>query len=83
MFKDEIGKKLNILGEMHPFSISIIGKDNVYICGIKSILSTTENEINIRLKTGLLHLSGNDLKVLEIGGGDMYIKGEIINVAFE
>ncbi len=83
MFKDEIGKKLNILGEMHPFSISIIGKNNLYICGIKSVINTTDTDVNIRLKNGLLHVSGKGFNIVEIGGGDMYIKGEVINVAFE
>ena len=83
MFKDEIMEKLNIKREMFPFTLTMLSRSKVVISGVKNVLSSTEKALKFRLASGSLTVSGEDLQIVEIGGGDVYIKGLVSGVQFE
>lgn len=83
MFKDEIKQKLNLKNELLPFCITMISRNKMMISGIKSVIASSQTHIRLRLNGEMLTVSGNDLQIVQIGGGDVYIKGEITGVAFE
>ena len=83
MFLDEIRNKLGACGEILPFTLAMLSRDKLVISGIKSVLSVEEGLVRLRLAGAKVAVSGKDLTIAEIGGGDVYIKGRIGGVNFE
>ena len=83
MFKDEIMEKLNIKREVFPFTLTMLSRSKVVISGVKNVLSSSEKALKFRLASGSLTVSGDGLQIVEIGGGDVYIKGLVAGVQFE
>lgn len=83
MFKDEIKQKLNIKGELMPFCMTMICRNKMMVSGIKSVISSSQTHMRLRLNGEILNISGDDMQIVQIGGGDVYIKGEIRSVEFE
>ena len=63
-----------------PFAITILGRSDAILSGVKTVLLTTPNEIKVKVKNGGIRVLGESLKVLQMGGGDMYLKGDINSV---
>lgn len=82
MFIDEIKGKLNGVRNA-AFSVTLIGRGDVCVSGIKNVLSISTEEIKMRLAGGSVAVSGEELVIVEIGGGDALIKGRIGGVSFE
>ena len=83
MFKDEVGRKLNVAGKIFPFTLNMLSRNKTVICGVKRVSSSSENLVNIRLDGGSMSVSGVGLRIVEIGGGDMFLDGEITKIEFE
>ena len=83
MFKDEIAKKLNVKKDIMPFTLTMLSRSKMMISGVKNVLSSTDSALRFRLASGSLKVSGEELKIVEIGGGDVYVKGRISGVQFE
>ncbi len=83
MFKNEIKRKLGIKNEILPFCLNMITRNKMIVSGIKSVLSSTQTQMRLRLNGEVLCVLGDDLQIVEIGGGDVYIKGSIKGVEFE
>lgn len=83
MFKDEVRKKLGLKGEMFPFTLNMLSRDKMVICGVKRIVSTTQDVLKVQLGLGSLCVSGKSIKIVEIGGGDLFLEGEIVKIEFE
>ena len=83
MFKDEVGRKLNVAGKIFPFTLNMLSRNKTVICGVKRVSSSSENLVNIRLDGGSMNVSGVGLRIVEIGGGDMFLEGEITKIEFE
>ncbi len=83
MFKDEIKRKFNVAEEIFPFTLNMMSRKKTVICGIKRVLSTSDTHIKMRLDCGNLSIDGEDLHILEIGGGDMFLEGQIDKIEFE
>ncbi len=66
-----------------PFTLAMLSRDKLVISGIKSVLSVDEGLVRLRLAGAKVAVSGKDLTIAEIGGGDVYIKGRIGGVNFE
>ena len=80
MFVDEIREKLNIGKKKLPFVLTLAGDDNIIINGVKNVVLTTSNEIKVKVKNGEITIKGESLNIVESGGGDTFVKGEIQSV---
>ena len=80
MFVDEIAKKLKLTGEVLPFCVTILGRKGAYVSGVKTVVLTEPNTVKLAVKKGVLSVTGAELKIVEIGGGDVYIEGEVESV---
>ena len=82
MFKDEIKDKFGIKSTVFPYVVTVTSGKTV-ISGVKKVLSAKEDEIAISVSSCVVRVSGKGLEIVEIGGGDAYVKGEIYGVNFE
>lgn len=83
MFKDEIKRKLNVKDEMFPFALNMLGRYKLVVSGVKRVNEATVNEIKIKVNQNVLTITGKELSIAEIGGGDVYVEGEVETVSFE
>ena len=83
VFKDEMIKKLNVKREVLPFTLTMLSRSKMMISGVKNVLSSSEKSLKFRLASGSLTVSGDGLQIVEIGGGDVYVKGLVEGVQFE
>jgi len=82
MFVEEIKEKLKA-GEETRFVATILGERGIYVSGVKTVILTSQNETKLSVKKGVLRVLGEKLKLSEIGGGDVYIIGEVESVEIE
>ena len=82
MFVEEIKEKLKA-GEETRFVATILGERGIYVSGVKTVILTSQNETKLSVKKGVLRVLGEELKLSEIGGGDVYIIGEVESVEIE
>lgn len=83
MFKNELKRKLDIKSEVMPFTLTMLSRSKVMVSGVKNVLSSTETELKLRLLAGSLTVAGSGLHIVEIGGGDVYVKGSVGGLQFE
>ncbi len=83
MFKNEIKKKLDIKSEILPFTLTMLSRSKMMISGVKNVLLSSDSALKFRLSSGILTVNGSDLQIVEIGGGDVYVKGVVGGVQFE
>lgn len=83
MFKDEMKKKLSVAGEVFPFTLNMLSRKKTVICGVKRVIFSSETQLEIRLDGGNMTIDGIGLKIVEIGGGDMFLEGQIDKIEFE
>ena len=83
VFKDEVKRKLDIKSEIMPFTLTMLSRSKLIISGVKSVMLSNEAELKFRLTSGIATVSGEGLQIVEIGGGDAYVKGYIGGVSFE
>lgn len=82
MFFDELKLKLNLEDVVH-FSVTILGRNAVVIEGVKNVVFSNENQLKARLKKCVVSVSGERLKIKEIGDGNILISGVIDGVQYE
>lgn len=83
MFVDEVKRKLDLDDVVCSFSVATFGNSGVAIEGVRTLVFVGENEIKVKVKKTILSVLGEELKAVEIGGGNLYIKGNINGIAFE
>jgi hypothetical protein len=83
VFKNEIKKKLDIKSEILPFTFTMLSRSKMMISGVKNVLLSSDSALKFRLSSGSLTVNGSDLQIVEIGGGDVYVKGVVGGVQFE
>ncbi len=83
MFRDEIKRKLGANETVFPFSVCMLSRSRIVVSGVKGLLSADGDSVVLRLPAELLLIEGKDLKIIEIGGGDIYVSGEIGGLRFE
>ncbi len=83
MFKDEMKKKLSVAGEVFPFTLNMLSRKKTVVCGVKRVIFSSETQLKIRLDGGNMTIDGIGLKIVEIGGGDMFLEGQIDKIEFE
>ena len=82
MFFDELKLKLNLEDVVH-FSVTILGRNAVVIEGVKNVVFSNENQLKARVKKCVFSVSGERLKIKEIGDGNILISGVINGVQYE
>ena len=82
MFFDELKLKLNLEDVVH-FSVTILGRNAVVIEGAKNVVFSNENQLKARVKKCVVSVSGEGLKIKEIGDGNILISGVINGVQYE
>ena len=82
MFFDELKLKLNLEDVVH-FSATILGRNAVVIEGVKNVVFSNENQLKARVKKCVVSVSGERLKIKEIGDGNILISGVINGVQYE
>ena len=83
VFKDEVKRKLDIKSEIMPFTLTMLSRSKLIISGVKNVLLSSETQLRFRRTSGIATVSGEGLQIVEIGGGDAYVKGYIGGVLFE
>ena len=83
MFVDEIKEKLKLEDSNLPFTCTLLGSGCIVVSGVKNVILTTQNEIKVKVKNKVLSVVGEGLFVVQIGGGDMFLKGEIKGVEIQ
>lgn len=83
MFINEVVEKFKIEDVACAFSVLVLGKDCVLIEGVRRLVSIKSEEIKIKVKKKTIVVFGLNLNIVEIGGGNLYIKGEIGGINFE
>ncbi len=83
MFREEIKSKLGAVGELLPFTVCMLSATKLVVSGVKSVMSASSGAIALKLGSESLVVSGDDLRIVEIGGGDIYIVGRIGGLNFE
>ena len=76
-------RKLDIKNEILPFALTMLSRNKMTISGVKSVMLSNETGLKFRLVGGVLTVEGSGLQIVEIGGGDVYVKGEIGGLHFE
>ncbi len=82
MFFDELKLKLNLEDVVH-FSVTILGRNALVIEGVKNVVFSNENQLKARVKKCVVSVSGERLKIKEIGDGNILISGVINGVQYE
>ena len=82
MFFDELKLKLGLEDVVH-FSVTILGRNAVVIEGVKNVVFSNENQLKVRVKKCVVSVSGERLKIKEIGDGNILISGVIDGVQYE
>ena len=62
--------------------IMLVGKEKLFLENHKGIALYREDTINIRLKSGLLVIKGNKLKIEEIETNKIFVTGNIFDIEF-
>lgn len=83
VFKDELKRKLDIKSEVLPFTLTMLSRSKMMISGVKSVMLSNGEQLKFRLTSGVILIVGEGLQIVEIGGGDAYIKGYIGGIQFE
>lgn len=83
MFVSEMLQKLSADGSAAPFVVTLLGRSAAAVSGIRRVLSVEKKEIKLAVRGGSVSVTGVGLMIAEIGGGDVYIKGEIAAVTAE
>jgi len=83
MFKNEIKAKFRLKDELFPFALNMLGRGKLVVSGVKRVVEANEEFLKIRVGNENLIVEGKGLSIAEIGGGDVYVEGEIQSIAFE
>lgn len=83
-YDKELGQKLKtkVDGITNVYKISV-AKDYAVIEGHKGVLYFGEEKIILRLKSGQVELSGNNLSIVTSQKGEIVIKGSITDIHIE
>ncbi len=82
MFKDELKRKLKVGQELLPFALTMLARDKLAVSGVKNVMLSTGEEVRLKIAGGALSVAGEGLRILEIGGSDIYVKGDIRRLEF-
>lgn len=77
---------LNLLGlsEIAPYThrITLFGKSGALISGVKKIIVYSESRVEFLIKGCVLIISGESIKIIKYGEGEVALKGKITGVSY-
>ena len=78
-FKDKLIEKAEIPKEiaLNLPKITIIGNTEIYIENVKGVIEYTETQVRINSTIGVINLSGNNFKIIDITTEEIYVSGRI------
>ncbi len=76
-------RKLDIKSEILPFALTMMSRSKMMISGVKNVMLSDDTQLKFRLANGTVTVVGEKMQIVEIGGGDVYVKGFISGVQFE
>ncbi len=53
------------------------------VCGVKRVIFSSDKQFKIALNAGKMTIGGTNLKIVEMGGGDVFLEGKIDKIEFE
>lgn len=74
---------MNVTDSVFPFTLTLLSRDKLVVSGVKRVLFADDNRLKFQLHGGTLNVEGTGLAIVEIGGGDAYVKGDIGGLNFE
>ena len=76
--------KLLGLSEIVPYShrVTLLGKSGAIIEGVKKITVYSEKRVEFLIKGCILIISGENLKIIKYGEGEVTLKGKITGVSY-
>lgn len=83
MFYNEALGKLKIDDVFVPYTVTLLGDGGVVASGIKGVVFSSDTEIKMRLARKTLTVRGESLVIAEIGGGDVFVRGDVKGVDFD
>lgn len=82
-------KTINILSKekketVYNENISLTNRKNIHIDGIIEIISTAENNLNVKLKDTFLHIAGDNIHItkLDVATGILEAEGDFLNIKY-
>lgn len=78
MFKDEILKKFN-MEELCDYQVVFFDNRKVALSGIKGVTYFSDVEIRFKTRARILLLKGKNLYLVETGGTEAYVEGEVLS----
>ena len=84
-FLERLNKGLDIDCDMlcRGFSLQLKGRNHAEICGVRRILTYTENKISFVTSEGVLFAEGNRLCCVSYKRGAIIVEGQITAIGFE
>lgn len=82
MFVDELKLKLNI-EDFCQYTLSVFDNKFALIEGVKNLVFSSEQQVKARVKKMTVIIGGKNLKIKEVGDGNVLISGEIHGVQYE
>ena len=63
--------------------VSVCGDKEIYVENHKGLCEYTDTDIRIRMRTGIMHISGTGLRIICMEYGSMVINGTFSRVEYE
>ncbi len=82
MFVDELKLKLN-MEDLCQYALSVFDNKYALIEGVKNLVFSSEEQVKVRVKKMMIILEGKELKIKEVGDGNVLVSGEILGVKYE
>lgn len=65
------------------FKVCMLGENIIHVCNFSRILVYSENEVQFRVKGGVLKISGDKFLISQLNPKEMILKGVITSISFE
>lgn len=83
MFIDEVKRKFDLEDVACKFALSVFGSEYVLIEGVRNLISVDMAMIKANVGKAIVSIFGEELFTVEIGGGNVYVRGKIDGISFE
>lgn len=83
-FSGELAERLELPGEaLGELKLSVTGDCRALVENHRGLLTCTEERISLRIRQGILSLTGVDLRIEAMNGRELLIAGRLYKVEWE